>query len=45
MIKINIENSFYSAFIQSEHPNVSASVKTSAAIQKLLNYSKNMVRI
>ncbi|UJR30400.1 hypothetical protein I4U23_017935 [Adineta vaga] len=30
-------------FIQNEHPNVSASVKTSAAIQKLLNYSKNMI--
>ncbi|CAM4824044.1 unnamed protein product [Rotaria magnacalcarata] len=29
--------------IQSEHPNVSASVKTRAAIQKLLNYSKNIV--
>ncbi|CAF1291613.1 unnamed protein product [Adineta steineri] len=29
--------------IQSEHPNVSASVKTSAAIQILLNYSKNMI--
>ncbi|CAF4318684.1 unnamed protein product [Rotaria sp. Silwood2] len=30
-------------FIQSEHPNVSASVKTRTAIQKLLNYSKNIV--
>ncbi|CAF3526453.1 unnamed protein product [Rotaria sp. Silwood1] len=30
-------------FIQSEHPNVSASVKTRAAIQKLLNYSKNII--
>ncbi|CAF3376108.1 unnamed protein product [Rotaria socialis] len=29
--------------IQTEHPNVSASVKTRAAIQKLLNYSKNIV--
>lgn len=31
------------ACIQNEHPNVAASVQTSTAIQKLLNYSKNMV--
>ncbi|CAF1576337.1 unnamed protein product, partial [Adineta ricciae] len=30
-------------FIQREYPNVSASVKTNATIQKLLNYSKNMI--
>ncbi|CAF1543248.1 unnamed protein product [Adineta ricciae] len=30
-------------FIQREYPNVSASVKTNATVQKLLNYSKNMI--
>ena len=34
-----------SGVIQSEHPNLSTSVKTRAAIRKLLNYSKNTVRV
>ena len=34
-----------SAVIQSEHPNLSTSVKTRAAIRELLNYSKNTVRV